>query len=44
MKHHMFVILDNALRGAWYSSAKFPLSEALHASARQRSSVQKELF
>jgi len=44
MKHHMFVLLDNAIRSAWYSNAKFPLSEALHASAHQRFAVQKELF
>lgn len=47
MKHHLFVILDNALRGAWYSHSKFPLSEGLSASARlkpSRQPAQKAFF
>lgn len=34
MKHGYVVLFDSLLRRAWYTNAYFPLSAALHASAR----------
>jgi hypothetical protein len=36
MKHSSCVILDTALRSAWYSNGRYPLSEALLAAGRIR--------
>jgi len=43
MKHHQFVLLDNALRSAWYSTAKFPLSEGLSSSARLKALPNRQI-
>lgn len=34
MKHGSIVLFDHALRKAWFSNVPWPLSAALHASAR----------
>ena len=34
MSHGMIAGFDSALRLAWYSDSKYPLSDALNASAR----------
>jgi hypothetical protein len=45
MKHSSIVIFDSFIRGAWYSNAMFPLSDALHRSAKMGSlRRQQELF
>ncbi len=45
MKHHHVVIFDTLLRSAWFSDKPFPLSHALHRSAKLGSlRRQLELF
>ena len=34
MKHGYIVLFDHEMRKAWFSNVPWPLSEALHASAR----------